>query len=257
MATGDNILQLTCAVQLLSGEIITLDVFYPGFTPMGGFGFLNGILKSTGEIASTVGAIMANNFQPAKLSRIDLNFASIPGRRSASLEQVWIDRSEVEPGDTVTVFARLKTFQGPEKLLHQKLVVPPDAEGRFLTIHVGSGDDLTLLELRTAPARFAARNFAQLLTILQERRRNDVLYFQVRQPDQGLIIEGEQLSALPPSIYSILQSQNLKGNAAFAREQLLSAAQQQILIGGAQTGAPNNGAFAVSGLKTLRIKLRS
>ena len=257
LATGENSLQLTGAVQLQSGEKITLDDFYPGFTPMGGFGFLNGILKSTGEIASTVGAIMANNFQPAKLARIDLNFASIPGRRSASLEQVWIDRSEVEPGDTVTVFARLKTFQGPEKLLHQKLVVPPDAEGRFLTIHVGSGDDLTLLELRTAPARFAARNFAQLLTILQERRRNDVLYFQVRQPDQGLIIEGEQLSALPPSIYSILQSQNLKGNAAFAREQLLSAAQQQILIGGAQTGAPNNGAFAVSGLKTLRIKLRS
>jgi len=256
LATGENSLQLTGNVQLQSGEKIALDDFYPGFTPMGGFGFLNGILKSTGEVASAIGAIMANNFQPAKLARVDLNFASIPGRRSTSLEQVWIDRSEVEPGDTVTVFARLKAFQGPEKLLQQKLVIPKDAEGRFLTINVGSGDDLTTLELRTAPARFAARNFSQLLTILRERRRNDLLYFQLRQPDQGLIIEGEQLSALPPSIYSILQSQNLKGNSSFAREQLLVEAQQPIVMAAAKSATPN-AAFAVSGLKTLRIKLRS
>ncbi len=256
LATGENSLQLTGNIQLQSGEKISLDDFYPGFTPMSGFGFLSGILKSTGEVASAIGAIMANNFQPAKLARVDLNFASIPGRRSASLEQVWIDRSEVEPGDTVTVFARLKAFQGPETLLRQKLVVPKDAEGRFLTINVGSGDDLTILELRTAPGRFVARNFAQLLAILRERRRNDALYFQLRQPDQGLIIEGEQLSALPPSIYSILQSQNLKGNSSFAREQLLVEAQQPIVMAVAQSAA-TNAAFAISGLKTLRIKLRS
>ena len=255
LATGENSLQLTGNIRLQSGEKIVLDDFYPGFTPMGGFGFLNGILKSTGEIASTIGAIMANNFQPARLARVDLNFTSIPGRRSASLEQVWIDRNEAEPGDTVTVFARLKAFQGPEKLLHQKLVIPKDAEGRFLTVHVGSGDDLTMLELRTSPGRFMTRNFAQLLAILQERRRNDVLYYQLRQPDQGLIIEGEQLSALPPSIYSILQSQNLKGNSSFARELLLVEAQQPVALTAAQATAPN-AAFAVSGLKTLRIKLR-
>ncbi len=257
LATGENSLQLTGNIQLQSGEKITLDDFYPGFTPMGGFGFLNGILKSTGEIAATVGAVMANNFQPAKLSRVDLNFVSIPGRRSATLDQVWVDRSEAEPGDTITVLARLKAFQGPEKLVQQKLLIPRDAEGRFLTIHVGSGDDLTTLELRTAPGRFAVRSFPQLMAILRERRRNDALYYQLRQPDQGLIIDGEELSSLPPSVYSVLQSQNLKGNSSFAREQLLAETQQPIAIPATKSAAMNNQAFAVSGLKTLRIKLRS
>ena len=257
LATGENSLQLTGSVQLQNGPKINLDDFYPGFTPISGFGFLSGILKSTGEVASTLGAIMANNFQPAKLARVDLNFASIPGRRSAVIEQVWINRGEVEPGDTVTVFARLKAFQGPEKLLHQKLVIPKNAEGRFLTINVGSGDDMVQLELRTAPGRLVARNFQQLLSILQERRRNDFIYYQLRQPDQGLIIEGEQLSSLPPSIYSILQSQNLKGNSSFAREQVLSEISQKISIETAAAKTPDNNSFAVSGLKTLRIKLRS
>ncbi|MCG3118989.1 MAG: hypothetical protein ALAOOOJD_01293 [bacterium] len=257
LATGENSLQLTGGIQLQSGTKISLDDFYPGFTPISGFGFLSGILKSTGEVASTVGAIMANNFQPAKIARIDLNFTSIPGRRSATIEQVWIDRSEVEPGDTVTVFARVKAFQGPEKLLQQKLAIPRHADGRFLTINVGGGDDMTQLELRTAPGRFIVRNLQQLLTILQDRRRNDFLYYQLRQPDQGLIIDGEQLSSLPPSIYSILQSQNLKGNASFAREQILTEARQKITIATAKAATLPSAAFAVSGLKTLRIKLRS
>jgi hypothetical protein len=256
LATGENSLQLAGSVQLQSGQKINLDDFYPGFAPISGFGFLSGILKSTGEVASTVGAIMANKFQPAKLAGVDLSFVSIPGRRSAAIEQVWIDRSEVEPGDTVTVFARLKAFQGPEKLLHQKLAIPKNAEGRFLTINVGGGGDITQLEARTAPGRFVARNFQQLLSILQDRRRNDFLYYQLRQPDQGLIIEGEQLSSLPPSIYSILQSQNLKGNSSFAREQVLSEVRQKISIESTAAKAPDNNPFAVSGLKTLRVKLR-
>ncbi len=50
------------------GGAIAVEDFYPGFTSITGFGFLNGILQSTGEVASTLGAIMANNFQPAKLA---------------------------------------------------------------------------------------------------------------------------------------------------------------------------------------------
>jgi hypothetical protein len=252
LATGENSLQLTGSIQLQSGQKITLEDFYPGFTPIAGFGFLNGILQSTGEVASLLGAIMANNFQPAKLSRVELNFASVPGRRSATIEQVWIDRNEVEPGDTVIVFARLKAFQGPEKLYQQRLAIPKNAEDKFLTINVGGGDEMTQLELRTAPGRFVARNFQQLLALLQDRRRNDFLYFQLRQPDQGLIIDGEQLSSLPPSVYSILQSQNLKGNSSFAREQVLSETRQPIAFENTKANKP----FAVSGLKTLRLKLR-
>ena len=252
LATGENSLQLAGAIQLQNGHKINLNDFYPGFTPISGFGFLNGILQSTGEIAALLGAIMANNFQPAKLARVELNFTSIPGRRSATIEQVWIDRNEAEPGDTATVFARLKAFQGPEKLLHQKLAIPKNAEARFLTINVGGGDEMTQFELRSAPGRFVARNFAQLLSLLQERRRNDFLYCQLRQPDQGLIIDGEQLSSLPPSIYSILQSQNLKGNSSFAREQILVETRQALSFAHAKDDKP----FSVSGLKTLRLKLR-
>lgn len=252
LATGENSLQLSGSIQLQSGQTIAFDDFYPGFKPISGFGFLNGILQSTGEVASLVGAIMANNFRPAQLARVDLNFASVSGRRSATIEQVWIDRNEVEPGDTITVFARLKAFQGPEKLYQQRLAIPKNAEGKFLTINIGGGDEITQVELRTAPGRFVARNFQQLLALLQDRRRNDFLYVQLRQPDQGLIIEGEQLSSLPPSIYSVLQSQNLRGNSTLVREQVLSETRQSISFENAQANKP----FAVSGLKTLRLKLR-
>ncbi|MDZ7292322.1 MAG: hypothetical protein ONB44_17300 [candidate division KSB1 bacterium] len=256
LATGENSLQLRGSIQLQDGQKITLEDFYPGFTSITGLGFLNGIMQSTGEVAATLGTIMANNFQPVKLTGIELNFTSVPGRRNATIEEVWLDRSEAEPGDTVTVLARLKAFQGPEKLFHQQLVIPNTAQGKFLTINVGGGDDLTQVEQRTMPGRFAAQNFRQLLALLQERRRNDFLYYQIRQPDQGLIIGGELLSSLPPSIYAVLQSQNLKGRSSFTREKVLSETRQQITMAMASAkDLESQKPFAVSGLKTLRIKL--
>jgi hypothetical protein len=142
-------------------------------------------------------------------------------------------------------------------LFHQRLAIPKNAEGRYLTINVGGGDDLALLERRMMPGRFVAHNFQQLLSLLQERRRNDFIYYQLRQPDQGLIIEGEQLSSLPPSVYSIMQSQNLKGNASFIREQILAETRQQISLAAATPKNEKDAPYAVTGLKTLRLKLRS
>jgi hypothetical protein len=261
LATGENSLQLAGTVQLHNGQKIALEDFYPGFTAISGLGFINGILQSTGEVAATVGAIMANNFQPVKLAKVELNFTSVQGRRSATIDQIWIDRTEVEPGDTVTVFTRLKAHHGPEKLFRQQLVIPKNAQGKLLTITVGGGDDITQLERRTAPGRFSARSFQQLLSLLQERRRNDMLYYQLRQPDLGLIIEGEQLSSLPPSVYSVLQSQNLKNNVSFVREQVLSETRQQISISAFSSqdnkDKPSGmgGPYAVSGLKILRLRL--
>jgi hypothetical protein len=92
---------------------------------------------------------------------------------------------------------------------------------------------------------------------LQKRRRNDFIYYQLRQPDQGLIIEGEQLSSLPPSVYAILQSQNLKGNASSAREQVLFETRQPMVMTAASSkGGKEQQPLAVSGMKTLRLRLR-
>ncbi len=253
LAMGENSLQLTGEVRLKDGEKISLDNFFPGMTPIPGFGMLNGILQSTGDVASVLGAVMANNFQPANVAAVDLSFTSLPGRRSASIDHVWLDRSEAAPGDSVIVFTRIKIHRGAEVLVRKSLVIPKTASGTFLNLVVGSGREMTLLEQRTAPGRFAVQNFEQLADLLNARRRNDLLYYQLRVPDRGLIVDGEELSSLPPTAFAVLQAQNLKGNATFARERMLLEQRHKVALGQRDH---EQLPYALSGVKTIRLRLR-
>ncbi|MEK7728976.1 MAG: SpoIVB peptidase S55 domain-containing protein [candidate division KSB1 bacterium] len=255
LAVGENSLQLNGEVKLSAGQKVALDNFYPGLTPIPGFGSLNGILQSTGEIASVLGAVMANNFQPANVASITLSFTSLPGRRSASVDHVWLDRNEVAPGDSVNVFTRIQIHRGADILVRKGLLIPKNASGPFLNVVVGSGREMTLLEQRTAPGRFSVQNFEQLLTLLNARRRNDQLYYQIRVPDRGLVVEGEQLSSLPPTAFAVLQAQSLKGNASFARERMLLETRHEIVFASPQNKTERM-PYALSGSKTIRLRLR-
>jgi len=260
LATGENSLRLDGEVRFQEGGKIKLDNFYPGMMQLNEFGAINGIFQSSGEVAAVLGAVMANNFQPVQITDVDLHFSSMPGRRTATIEQVWVDRSVVEAGDTVSVYARVKPYWGAEIVVKQNLPIPANTSGSYLSVVVSGGPQLTMLEQRTQPGRFAVHSFNQLTKLLNARRPNDLLYFQLRAPDRGLIIDGEELTALPPTTYAIFQSQSLRGNASSARERTLFETHQEIAMPGKPNLSPVGGQdhlpHAVSGAKIIRLKLR-
>ncbi len=250
LATGENSLAVQGTIRLqLAGnkpgdEIeIPLDNFYSGQELFSGLTFLNSILQSTGDIAAMLGAVMANKFQPVNVKEVNLRFSSFAGRRSATLEQVWLDRSTVSPGDTLTVFARLRRHQGGSQQVEQRLVIPRDIGSGPLSVVVGSGDELTRLEARGNPLRFQPQNLSHLVELLKRRRRNDVLNIQLRQSDRGVIVDGEEMPSLPPSIYSVVQPPNARSKTSVIRDRTLVEVTQPL---------PG----VVSGLTTVKLALQ-
>ncbi len=256
LANGENSLQMAGELRFQDGQKIKLDNFYAGMMPLPGFGYLSGLAQSTGEVAAALGAVMASRFPPVPLQEIEINFASLPGWRSATIEQVWVDRSVVQPGDTIHVSARVQAYRGAGVLVRQSLVVPKTAAGQFLSVAVGGSRELAQLDQRTSPGRFAANNFTQLAGLLNEKRRGDHLYFQLRAPDRGLVVEGEELASLPPTAYAIIQSQNAKGSVFPARERVLAEVNQKVNI--PEASAKNRPAlpYAVSGTQMIRLRLQ-
>ncbi len=257
LASGENSLTLNGELRFQDGQKIKLENFYAGMIPVAGFGYLSGVAQSSGEIAAILGAVMASSFPPVPLKEIELNFTSLPGWRNATVEQVWVDRNTVQAGDTIAVSARVQAYRGPTVLVRQNLVVPKTTTGQALAVVVGGSRELTQLDQRTLPGRFAANSFTQLASLLNEKRRNDMLYFQLRAPDRGVVIEGQELASLPPTAYAILQSQSAKGHAFPAREQVLVEASHKIDIPESSIKKSNSSLpYAVSGTQTIRIRLR-
>ncbi len=221
LSTGFNSLRLKGVVVLDDGEKLILDNLFPGYQPLPVFSFLNSILHSTGQIASTLAAITTNPFKHVAISRVDLTFESIPGRQSAELESVWVNRTRFVPGDTIEVSYRIRPYQGVPFTQKQQVVIPESIQGRMLNIVVGGGPDLTRYERRIMPSKFSANSYASLLRILRQARRNDRLFIQIRISDRGLIVNGEELPGLPPSVLPVLADRSNRNGTRQTRDRVV------------------------------------
>jgi hypothetical protein len=243
LGTGFNSLQVSGYAKLDDGTTISLDNLYAGYQPLASFSFLNGVLHSTGDIAARLAALTNNPFKIAKFSDIEVDFVSVPGRRSATLEEIWVDKTTVEPGDKIEISYSLRPHLEQPITHKQEIAIPKSIKGRILSVVVGGANSLNAYEQRMSPAKFKATSYKKLLGILQNSRRNDRLYIQLRLTDRGVVTENDELPALPPSIYPVLTYRNSKDDTRPVRDWVV----QEIAL-------PQP--FMVTGVQALRLRLK-
>jgi len=237
LGTGQNSLVLKGSIELEDGQRIGLDNLFPGYQPLPAFSFLNSILHSSGQVAATLAAISNNPFRYVKIKRVELNFRSIPGRQSAELESIWSDRTQFEPGDTLEISYRLRPYQGQAYTQKVEVVLPESIQGRSLTVVVGGAAGVNRIEKRLMPTKFSPKSYEHLLRMLQDLKRNDRLYIQVRLADRGVVVEGTELPGMPPSVLPVFTRSNSKNSTAGTRDRVIReiAIPQSRMIEGVQT----------------------
>ncbi|MFQ5627564.1 MAG: hypothetical protein ACE5I1_02290 [bacterium] len=218
LGTGFNTLQVSGYARLDDGTMLSLDNLYPGYQPTASFSFLNGVLHSTGDIAARLAALTNNPYKIAKFSDVKVDFVSISGRKSAMLEEIWLNTTEVEPGDKLEISYSLRPHLAEPFITKQVLTIPKSIKGRRLTIVVGGATAINMYERRLSPGKFKATSYNKLLNILQNNRRNDRLFIQVRLADRGVAMQNDELPGLPPSVYPILTYRNSKDETTPTRD---------------------------------------
>lgn len=234
LSTGFNTLQVKGSARTEDGTEIQLDNLYPGYQPLQAFSYMNSALHSTGDIAAKLAALTNNSFKEVTFTEVNVEFTSIPGRKSADLEDVWVNRARFSPGDTLEVFFSLRPHKGEPYIEKGSIVVPRSVQSQTLTIVVGGAMSLNSFERRITPDKFTANSYQQLVQILQNIRENDKLYVQMRTPDRGVILNGDELPGLPPSLYPALTSSNGRSNARLLRDRVVSeiALPQPVMVEG-------------------------
>ena len=95
--------------------------------------------------------------------------------------------------------------------------------------------DLQLQPLQT-------RDLPQMISVLNQARKNNRLYVRLVSPDAGAVVKGESLSSLPPSVLAVMESDRNGGSFKPLRAALLG--QWEIATD-----------HAVSGTRTLTLSL--
>ena len=192
-------LQGTVAVR--NHDDIALDNLFSGDTASVG---------AASYIVTPMTALMSNDYEKVEIESVDLTFTSGEEPRTATLQRVWLDDPRPRAGRTVPLKVLLRTYRGEDVLRTIPIDIPAHVNGT-LSILVSDGQRLTQAELREArPSQ--PRSVPQLIRVLNKTRRNNTLYVKLLSAEAGAVVNGELLSALPPSVLAVLEADRTGGS---------------------------------------------
>lgn len=189
-------------------------------------------------LADTFGRLFNNPFEQARVEKIALDVDLLPERRQASIEQAWADRSEVHPGDTLTITAMLRPYRGPRFTQEITLQVPANTAKGDLRILVSDGETLNRLtrQFLFAFGQQRLTGLEQLILLLNRERRNDALYVTLTQTSPTLIVEDKILPSVPLSQLNVIDQRRVPGGSLLYWESTIAEASKPMnqVINGAQ-----------------------
>ncbi len=164
-------------------------------------------------VSGPVTALVNNGFAQVSVERIDLEVTAYDDVKRATLERVWLDNPRPRPGERLQVRLALRTQLGEQITRTVELDLPAGRAER-LELRVADGASLGARERQHSGNGLRATDLSQLITALNEARRNDHLYLQLVRAADGAVVNGRRLAALPPSVLDVLAGDQRGGTVS-------------------------------------------
>lgn len=233
---GPSTVDLKGHIRLSDGEAVKLDdvVSSPVNTAS-----LAGLTVST-----PLNYLLSSGFEKLRVSGIDLELAAHNEERTAKLEQAWSTQSRVRPGDKLEVIAVLSKPGGGSLVEKIPIEIPASVRGKTLSLVVGSGTALNMIEGRMGPLGAAPRSLAQLVRALNRMRSDNRLYALLMTPEPSFIMQGDHYPSPPPSLLeTFLADRAVSSTVSFRATSMIADFETK----------PST--YAIQGVKTLMLRV--
>jgi hypothetical protein len=193
---------------------------------------------SVGAAASVVAPInllMRNAFEDVDIESLNLEIDASEQPRSATLERVWVDGTRVKAGRPATLKVLLRTYRGDEITKDVTIQIPPNARGS-VQVMVADGVRLSQFESRELQVQpMQTTGLPQMIRVLNSARKNNRLYVRLVTRDDGAVVKGEPLAALPSSVLAVMEAD--RNGGSFRPLQSALVGEWEITPGVAVTGS--------------------
>jgi hypothetical protein len=167
-------------------------------------------------VAAPLTFLLKNDYEPVEIEGIDIAIAASEEPRSATIERIWLDTTDVRPGRTVPLKILMRSYRGDVVTRTVPVEVPAAATGP-LTLMVADGTRLAQWEQREARQSQQAQGVAQMVRALNKARKNNRVYVRLLAQDAGAVVAGEFLPSLPPSVLAVIESDRNSGTVGSLR----------------------------------------
>ena len=195
-AGGESTLRLRGKIEMGEHPPINITNFFSG---------TDAPERLSGTVAAMFYLLSDNQFQPVDVNKVTLSIDYQNQRRMATIERAWLDKEEVTPGGSVNLQVVLKPYREKEVVQNLSLRIPPSIPEGELEILVGDAATMSQQERKDIGERFLPRTFSHLMRLLNNVRTYNTIYVRFTHPRESLLVKGEFLPAVPPSLSQVMK----------------------------------------------------
>jgi len=171
----------------------------------------NPILGAAQAVAGPLTMMLGNNIASVTIEGVDVTVTATETPRTATIERVWLDDIRPRAGRTVQLKVLTRSYRGEETISTVPVEIPSNAP-RELTVLVSDGRQLNAIEQRELRGSLQPQTIAQLVKVLNDTRRNNKIYVRLMTGRAGAVVNGEAMTALPPSVLAVLEADRNGGS---------------------------------------------
>jgi hypothetical protein len=168
-------------------------------------------LAAATSIGGPLTMLLGNDREPVKLESMEFTIDTSETPLTTTIERVWIDELRPRAGRALPLKVLTRSYRGEEKISTVPVTIPANVSGP-LSIVVTDGRQLNAIEHREMRRTVQPQSVAQMIRVLNETRRNNRIYVRLVTGAPGAVVNGEVLTALPPSVLSVLEADRNGGS---------------------------------------------
>ncbi|MBA2303338.1 MAG: hypothetical protein H0W08_11960 [Acidobacteria bacterium] len=169
------------------------------------------VLAASTSIGGPLTMLLANDREKVTIESLDFTIDATETPLVATIERVWIDELRPRAGRTVPLKVLTRSYRGEEKISTIDVAIPANVSGP-LSVLVTDGRQLNAIEQREMRRTLQPQSVAQMIRVLNQTRRNNRIYVRLLTGAPGAVVNGEALTALPPSVLSVLEADRNGGS---------------------------------------------
>ncbi|MFW2387143.1 MAG: SpoIVB peptidase S55 domain-containing protein [Polyangiales bacterium] len=195
-----------------------------GFSPMGA---ASSAVFSKLRMFGLMEAAFANSFETSRVTSIDLELDLEMSRGVFQITDASVAYDEVDPGEEITVYVRLRRVDEPDTLRAVKVRIPEAAAGKTVRLVIAAGNQVAVEQPRAA-------SLGDLIAQAHRRYPATSMVVALQMPTRGLRFEGHVVDSLPASALNSLQLVSNTGDSRpFVTQSRTAVNLQQVVVGGA------------------------
>lgn len=193
-------------------------------------------VQATMDFANLLQLLSSNRFHPLDVQSVNVKVRIEGKRKTATIDRIFVKKSEFEPGETVEVGVVLRPYKQDRVTRTYKIKIPATAADGKVALVVRGGATPAGIRVMTGsttsgvpdpsgdadvvgggmmmpgdPGMANADNVKQLIAKYLERERNNEIVVQLQMRGTAINVAGEKLAGMPTAIADVMKSSRNSG----------------------------------------------